>query len=319
MPELSVQELLTEKHADLSLSAAAGHKGLNRTIRVSEVNRPGLALAGYFEYFRDERIQIFGMGESAYMDTLSSARRLEILDHFFSSKNLPCLILTHGRPPAPEMVEQANHYAVPVLTCSLPTGLLIEELAAHLEERLAPSTTLHGVLVNVYGLGVLIVGVSGIGKSECALELLKRGHILVADDVVEVRHKPGAILVGYCSPLLKHHMEVRGLGIIDVTKIFGVSSVIEQNKIELVVRLETEDSSLDYDRVGLEEHLSEILGVKIPEAIIPVRPGRNVAILVEVACLNQRLKQKGIRSADELNQRLIDKMSETTKKTNPPA
>jgi len=299
------------------LKVAGGNSGLNRIIRVSEVNRPGLALAGYFEYFRAERIQIFGMGESAYMDTLSNARRMEILHHFFSAKNLPCLIITHGRTPAPETTEQANRYAVPLILCSMATGVLVEELAAYLEERLAPTTTLHGVLVDVYGLGVLIVGVSGIGKSECALELLKRGHILVADDVVEIRHKPGAQLFGACSPLLKHHMEVRGLGIIDVTKIFGVSSVIEKSRIELVVRLETEDQNQDYDRIGLEEHFAEILGVKIPEAIIPVRPGRNVAILVEVACLNQRLKQKGIRSADELNKRLIEKMSEASKQTHP--
>jgi HPr kinase/phosphorylase len=280
VPEITVQELLREKGAELTLEAVAGREGLGRVIRVSEVNRPGLALAGYFEYFRGERIQIFGMGESAYMDTLSNARRMEVLEQFFSARTLPCAITTHGRTPPLEMVEQANRHSTPLITCPMATGILIEELAAYLEESLAPLTTLHGVLVDVYGLGVLIVGVSGIGKSECALELLKRGHILVADDVVEIKHKPGAILVGHCNPLLKHHMEVRGLGIIDVTKIFGVSSVIEQSKIELVVRLEADDKTQDYERVGLEQRSTEILGVKVPEAVIPVRPGRNVAILV---------------------------------------
>ena len=317
MPHITVQELLGEIGKELSLELVAGNEGLARTIAVSEVNRPGLTLAGYFEFFRPERIQIFGMGESAYMDTLSSARRMEVLEQFFSAQNLPCTLISHGRTPSPEMTKQANRHSVPLITCPLTTGILIEELAAYLEERLAPSTTLHGVLVHVYGFGVLIVGVSGIGKSECALELLKRGHILVADDVVEIKHKPGAILMGHCNSLIKHHMEVRGLGIIDVTKIFGVSSVIEESKIELVVRLETDEKAQDYERVGLEEHATEILGVKVPEAIIPVRPGRNVAILVEVACLNQRLKQKGIRSAEDLNRQLIEKMSEATKK-NPP-
>jgi len=175
-------------------------------------------------------------------------------------------------------------------------------------------TTIHGVLVDVYGLGVLIVGESGIGKSECGLELMKRGHILVADDVVQIKHKPGDILVGSAGALLKHHMEVRGLGIIDVTKIFGVSSVMDSTRVELVVRLEMEEDIKDYDRIGLEQRTTEILGVKVTEAVIPIRPGRNVAVLVEVASLNQRLKQKGINSAKELNQKLIERMSQASRK-----
>ncbi|HRY29347.1 MAG TPA: HPr(Ser) kinase/phosphatase [Elusimicrobiota bacterium] len=306
---LLVEEFWKEQASSLRLSLVSGQSGLNRQIRVTDINRPGLTLAGFFEYYRGERIQVFGQGECAFLATLASAQRMDILDRILSSGDLPCLILTHGREPIPEMQEQCDRYKVPLFQSQWETARLIGELTAYLEERLAPYTSVHGTLVNVYGMGVLILGSSGIGKSECALELLKRGHMLVADDRVEIRQKPGGILVGSGSPLVQHHMEVRGLGIIDVWKIFGVGAVIKRTIIELVLYLEMWDQNKNYDRMGLEEQHSVLLGVRVPEIRVPIHPGRNLAALIEVAALNQRLKQEGIHSARELNERLIQKMS----------
>jgi len=313
MSELTIQELYNSVGQELSLEWKAGKPGDRREISVSEVNRPGLSLAGYFEYYRPERIQIFGQGECAYLQTLDNARRLEMLGKIFGFKELPCAIVTHGRDILPEIIDQANRNTVPVFRTTLSTAHLIRELSAYLENRLAPTTIVHGVLTVVYGLGVMIVGESGTGKSECGLELVKRGHILVSDDVVEVRHYPGDILVGSSGPNVKHYMEVRGLGLIDVKRIFGVSCVKESARMELVVRLETDTEGREYDRIGLDSHKTSILGVKLPEVILPLRPGRNVAVLMEVAALNERLKQEGVFAAEELNKKLIDKMNTPSK------
>ncbi len=306
---LRVEEFWKDQSGPLRLSLVAGRTGLDRVVAVTDINRPGLTLAGFFEFYRGERIQVFGMGESAFLATLSSAQRMEIFDRILSAPALPCVILTHGREPVPELHEQCDRYKVPLFQSQWETARLIGELTAYLEERLAPSTSVHGTLVSVYGMGVLILGDSGIGKSECALELLKRGHMLIADDRVEIRHKPGGILVGSGNPLVQHHMEVRGLGIIDVWKIFGVGAVIKRSLIELIIHLEMWDEKKDYDRMGLEEKNATLLGVAVPEIRVPVHPGRNLAALIEVAALNQRLKQQGIHSARELNERLIQQMS----------
>ncbi len=314
MADLTVNELYESCSTELDFQWVAGKSFGNRVIRVSEINRPGLSLAGYFEYFRPERIQIFGQGEHAYLQTLDNARRIEMLGRVFNSPGLPCAIITHGRDAMPEMVEAASRNGVSIFCTSLTTAHLIRELSAYLENRLAPMVKHHGVLTVVYGLGVLIVGESGIGKSECGLELVKRGHILVSDDVVEVRRHPGDVLIGASGPLVRHYMEVRGLGIIDVKQVFGVSSVKDSTRIELVVRLEVEKGSDDYDRIGLEDHTTDILGVRLPEVRLPLRPGRNVAVLLEVAALNERLKQEGVFSAKDLNQKLIAKMTESSSK-----
>ncbi len=306
---LMVEELWKSQSDSLRLSLLCGQEGFHRVIGVADINRPGLTLAGFFEFFRGERIQVFGMGESAFLSTLSSAQRVEILDQILASPDLPCVMLTHGREPVPEMVTQCERFKVPLLQSQWETSRLIGEMTAYLEERLAPCTSVHGTLVNVYGMGVLIFGGSGIGKSECALELLKRGHMLVADDRVEVRHKPGGILVGSGNALVQHHMEVRGLGIIDVWKIFGVGAVLRRSLIELVVFMEMWDQKKEYDRMGLEEKSTALLGVPVTEIRLPIHPGRNLAALIEVAALNQRLKQQGIYSARELNERLIQKMA----------
>lgn len=306
---LHVEELWKSQAESLRLSLLAGQEGFRRTIRVADINRPGLTLAGFFDYYRGERVQVFGMGECAFLSTLSSAQRMEIFERILSVNELPCLILTHGREPVPELLEMCDRFQVPLFQSQWETARLIGEMTAYLEERLAPCTSVHGTLINVYGMGVLILGASGIGKSECALELLKRGQMLVADDRVEVRHKPGGILVGSGHQMVQHHMEVRGLGIIDVWKIFGVGAVLKRSLIELVVYLEMWDPKKEYDRMGLEEKTTTLLGVEVPEIRVPVQPGRNLGSLIEVAALNQRLKQQGIHSARELNDRLIQRMS----------
>lgn len=314
MPELTIKELYKQCAKELNLEWVSGQNGENRVVGVSEINRPGLSLAGYFEFFRPERIQIFGQGEYAYLQTLDNARRMDVLSKVFGFKNLPCVIVTHGREIGPEVLEQGNRYGVPVFRSTLTTAHLTRELSAYLEKRLAPMVVMHGVLTVVYGLGVLIVGESGSGKSECGLELVKRGHMLVSDDFVEVRHHPGDILIGSAGPLVKHYMEVRGLGIIDVKQVFGISAVKDSIKIELVVRLEAESGKVDYDRIGLENYTTKVLDIELPEVILPLRPGRNVAILVEVAALNERLKQEGVYSARELNERLIANMAQSSAK-----
>jgi HPr kinase/phosphorylase len=310
MSEITVGTFLQEKNEDLKPELVAGVEGLQRPIKVSEVNRPGLAFTGYFEHFPAERIQIIGLGEYTYLNSLPAERQAAILEKVFSFPDIPCCILSRGLEPLPEMVRVNQKFKVPLLKTSLMSSQLMGELIFYLEDKMAPSTSMHGVLVNVYGLGVLIVGNAGIGKSECALELVKRNHMLVADDVVEIFQRSGGILVGRGEEIIRHHMEVRGLGIIDVRSLFGIGFILDESKIELVIRLEEWDLNQEYERVGLEEHYTTILGSKIPEIVLPVGPGRNLAVLVEIASLNQRLKNKGHYTAQELNQRLIQIMSQ---------
>lgn len=301
----TVQELLQEKSAEYHLEIRAGSDGLNRKISVIDLNRPGLALGGFFENFRWERIQVIGRGEHAYLHQVALKQSHEALKEFFKFK-IPCVIFTHSMQPGQELLDLCNQCHVPLLVTSMETAAIIAELVSYLEEKLSPTVTLHGVLVDVYGLGVLISGNSGIGKSECALELVKRGHMIVSDDVVRVQHRSGGILIGKpANEMMKHHLEVRGLGIIDVKQLFGVSSILDQSRIELAVHLEMWDESKEYDRVGMDEHSLEMLGVRVPRIIMPVRPGRNLAILIEVAALNQRLKNKGINTVLEMEKRLM--------------
>ena len=310
MATVLVADLLQERQAEFDLSLLAGAKGLRRQITVSEINRPGLAMSGYLDYFPSERVQIMGLGEHSYLSKFTSARRRAVLHKVFSyQKNLPCIVLTRGIKTHPEVIQVGNKLDLPVIRSGLTTAHLIGELTVYLEEKLAPTTTIHGVLMNVYGLGVLLVGDSGIGKSECALELIKRGHMLVADDVVEVKQRLGGYLYGTGAELIRHHMELRGVGIIDVQKIFGVSTILDKTRVELVIRLEEWKQTVEYDRVGLAEQTTSILGVKVPEIVMPVRPGRNLAVLVEVATLNQRLKIRGQFTAREFNQKLIALMA----------
>lgn len=278
-----------------------------------EVNRPGLALMGHLEQFRSERIQVIGRGETSFLKKSKSRQLRGYLSKIVQYKNLPCFVITCGIA-APVLLKQlCEEYGVPLLQTALETADFIGELHSYIEDCLAPSAYAHGVLVGVYGLGVLLRGKSGIGKSECALELLKRGHLFVADDLVKIKRLPGDILVGGPSRGdFGSYMEVRGLGVIDVKSLFGIGHVMDSFRIGLVVTLEMwrgGRAPRNFDRLGLVERTQEILGVKVPHIIFPVFPGRNLAILVEVASLNQELKNKGVYSAVEFEEKVLSKMT----------
>jgi len=314
MSKISIKELLQRHGEDLQIELLAGGRGLLRKVTVTEINRPGLALAGFFDHFRGERVQVFGKGEHSYLETLHSSRRRTIWDKLLSIKPLPCITFTRGLNPPPELCKACDKKRVPLFKTQLDTAKFIGEITVFLEENLAPAATMHGVLVDVYGLGVLILGSSGIGKSETALELLKRGHMLVADDLIEIQKHAGGILLGSGREIIKHHIEIRGLGILDVRKIFGVGTILDTSRIELVIHLEMWDPNKEYERLGIEDRTTSILGVKVPSIVLPVYYGRNLAVLIEAAALNQRLKSKGYHAARELNRRLIRIMKRARKR-----
>lgn len=305
---LTVGNLVKEQSERLKLELIAGEKSLQRPILVSELNRPGLALSGFIDHFRAERIQIVGIGEQAYC-LKAPPRQLESsLKAMLSFPKLPCVVLTHNMKTPAILAAACRKNGVPLLRSKLDTATFVGELSEILEAKLAPTATVHGVLVDVYGLGVLIQGEAGIGKSECALELLKRGHILIADDAVEIQHRRGGVLRGSCPEPLKHYMEVRGLGVIDVKLLFGIGSILDRTRIELAICLEPWNAAARYERSGLEAKRVAILDVEIPLIRIPVSPGRNLAVLIEVAALNQRLRGQGYFSAEVFNQKLLARM-----------
>lgn len=312
---INIEDILKLAGQNLKLKVAAGAPYLGSTVTVTEINRPGLALSGHLENFRSERIQIIGKGEYAYCSKEEPKRLLESLSKMLSGRNTPCLVITGGLSVIKVIKSACMKAKIPLLTTTLDTATFIGELTAFLDDQLAPVTHIHGVLVNVYGLGVLIQGESGVGKSECALELLKRGHILIADDVVKIQRKRGHVLVGACPTSLKHYMEVRGLGIIDVKLLFGVGSVMDQSGIEMQIILTGLDTVSACDRIGLEQHQAKILDVFIPSLRIPVSPGRNLAVLIEVAALNQRLKDQGYFAARNFNNTLIERMGKRAQKS----
>ena len=306
--ELTVGDLLKEQGERLRLELLSGEKSLARRIAVADLNRPGLALSGFLDRFRAERVQVFGAGEQAYCQKAELKKLAEALSGMLESPELPCVIVTHNAAVPAALTLACKKSGVPLMRSAYGTATLVGELSEALEARLAPTTTVHGVLVDVYGLGVLIQGEAGIGKSECALELLKRGHILVADDAVQVQHRRGAYLRGYCPEPLKNHMEVRGLGVIDVKLLFGIGAILDRTRIELAIKLEPWNAQAAVDRTGLEMRKISILDVEVPLIRIPVSPGRNLAVLIEVASLNQRLRSQGYFSAETFNKRLIERM-----------
>ncbi len=304
---IEVRKLFTEGKKKFKIELLSEEEGLDKKIRVCEINRPGLALTGYFDDFPFERLQVLGNGEMSYLWKLSPQKREQVLKELFSYK-IPCLVITRNLNFPQELVDVARNKKIALFRTSLLTSKFISRITAYLEDKFAPRTTILGVLVEVYGMGVLILGDSGIGKSECALELVKRGHRLVADDVVDITRKTGEFLVGSGNELIRHHMEIRGLGIINVATLYGMGAVKDVNSIELIIRLEEWRENKVYDRLGLDEKIINILGIKLSELLIPVRPGRNTAIIIEVAAMNQRLKNEGRHSAYELNRRLIREM-----------
>ncbi|MBQ3053802.1 MAG: HPr(Ser) kinase/phosphatase [Clostridia bacterium] len=273
----------------------------------SNVNRPGLQLVGFFEYFDGDRIQVIGKAETAYMAELSSQERKERIDHLFGA-GIPAVIVTRDMEPSSEMFHAAEKYGVPLLSTTDNTSRFMSELIRRLSVWLAPRITRHGVLVEVYGEGMLILGESGVGKSEAAIELLKRGHRLVADDAVEIKKVSNQSLVGESPAIIKHYIELRGIGIVNVKNIFGMGAVKDTEKIDLVVKLEQWKNGYEYDRMGMENEYTEILDIKVPQLTIPVRQGRNLAVILEVAAMNNRQKRMGYNAADELYQRLNESM-----------
>jgi len=284
----------------------------DRKVVNNEVNRPSLQVAGYFDYFDNTRIQIVGRVEISYLTHLSSEERYNALDKLFK-RELPCVIVTRGMEAPSEMIELAEKYNVPLLSVDVSTSRFLSALIAFLNIRLAPQITMHGVLVEVYGEGVLLLGDSGEGKSETAIELVKRGHRLVADDAVEIKRVSDKSLVGSSPEIIRYFIELRGIGIIDVKRIFGIGAVKDSEKIDLVINLEPWISGKEYDRLGISTEYEEILGLSIPSLTIPVKPGRNLAMIVEVAAMNNRQRRMGYNAAEALNNRLMTEMQEAIK------
>ena len=268
-----------------------------------DVNRPALQLTGFFDHFDRERVQIIGYVEQAYINTLPREVRVERYDKLLSSE-IPCVVYSRGQEPDEDMQDQCLHSQVPLMVSDKSTSDLMAEVIRWLKVKLAPCISIHGVLVDVFGEGVLIMGESGIGKSEAALELIKRGHRLVSDDVVEIRKVSDATLVGSAPDITKHFIELRGIGIIDVKSLYGVESVKDTQNIDMVIKLEDWDKDKEYDRLGLEDRYTEFLGNQVVCHNIPIRPGRNLAIIVESAAVNYRQKKMGYNAAQELYNRV---------------
>lgn len=310
MAGLSIEELLGEKEAGLDLELLAGERGLGKRVQVPRIQKPGLALAGYITNLHPDRIQVLGSTELSYLEQLDAAKAKANLEQL-CALDVSCFIITKGQTPPRLLIDEVERQGIPLLRSHHQSSTFISLITKFLEERLLPSTTVHGVLVDVLGVGALLLGKSGIGKSECALDLVLKGHRLVADDVVKVRMKLPAVLFGEGMDLLHYHMEIRGLGIINIKHLFGVAAIRERKKIDLAVELvEWEDDS-EYDRLGLEEMTYSVLGLEIPLLKIPVRPGRNITTIIEVAARNQLLKEMGYHSALEFQDRLEKRMAET--------
>jgi len=303
MDAIRVGALLDDKKFDLRLTLLAGKQGLSRRISSARIQKPGLALAGYTEYLHKERLQVFGNTEMSYLATLPHERAVTVLREFFA-QDVACLVVTKGLEVPPEMVAAAEESGVPLLRTTHLSSNFIESIQSCLEEVLTAQTSMHGVLLDVFGVGILLLGKSGIGKSEIALDLVMRGHRLVADDIVDVKRKTPESVFGAGSEIIKHHMEVRGLGIINIKDLFGVASIRERKKIEIVLELVEWDPTVEYDRLGVEDRKFRILDVEIPMLIVPVRPGRNMTTIVEVAARNHLLKLQGHHSAREFQERL---------------
>jgi len=282
----------------------------NVLVTTPDVNRPGLQLAGYLDYFGADRVQIIGKVETSYLESLTAKERYDRLDKLFSY-SFPCAVITRGLEVFPEMIEVSKKYKIPILRTQDITSIFLGGLIRYLNVQLAPRVTRHGVLVEVYGEGILILGESGVGKSETALELVKRGHRLIADDLVEIRRVSDKTLLATAPDRIRHFIEIRGVGILDVKNLYGMGSVKVMETISLIINLELWDENKNYDRLGLDEQYTEILGIKIPSLTIPVRPGRNLAIIVEVAAMNTRQKSMGYNAAKVLSDRMMREISES--------
>ncbi len=287
---------------------SATEKGMENRIYSVGINRPGLSLTGFTEHFAYRRVQLLGKEEIAYLNRLNPNNGFDICNGFFSHP-VPCCIVSYNQDVPKKFSELCQEHNIPILTSSLTSGRLANMLIKVLDDIFAPTTTIHGTLLEIFGVGVLLKGKSGVGKSECALELIERGHRIVADDLVKIKLMDFYTLRGEGAEIIKHHMEIRGIGIINIQNLFGGGSIRESVNIDLIIYLEEWDPSKEYDRLGLDDATYTILDIKVPYLLIPVRPGRNMPIIIETAARNHRLKTMGYNSAREFNKRLLDLIS----------
>jgi HPr kinase/phosphorylase len=308
-PNISVGEFFSQHGEVLALSLLGSSKGFDRRIKEPTINRPGLAISGFFEYFAEKRVQVLGSAELAYLKSLPSEEIRARIKAIFD-RQIPCMVISRGSRVPQEILDEAEAAGISIFRTPMVTMKFINAATIALETDFAPMQTEHGSMVDIMGIGTMVRGSSGIGKSECVLGLIERGHSLVSDDVTRLRAIEGRELVGTAPELTRHHMEVRGLGIINVTSIFGVGAVRLEKRLDLIVTLKDWQELEEVDRIGLEQEFYEILGILIPHITIPVRPGRDLARLVEVAALDQKLKSMGHNSAQEFNQRLLNLMQE---------
>jgi HPr kinase/phosphorylase len=299
---VKVSQLLADDSFDLRLELVAGKAGLSRKISSDRIQKPGLALTGFIAHIHPERVQVFGNTEMSYLHTLPPERQGEMLQQLFTAP-LACLIVTKDLEMPPLLAELAERAGVPLLKTPHLSSGFISAAQAFLEDALTVSTSTHGVLIDVFGVGIVILGKSGIGKSECALDLVMRGHRLVADDIVDIKRRKGAAY-GAGSAIIKHHMEVRGLGIINIKDLFGIAAVRDSKKLELVIELVEWNPHEEYDRLGLDERMFTVVDVEVPMLVVPVRPGRNMTTIIEVAARNHLLKLQGHHSANEFQDKL---------------
>lgn len=276
-------------------------------VTTSDINRPGLQMVGFVEYFDSSRLQIMGKVEFTFLEQFSSEEREKRLEKLFAM-GFPALVITRGLQIFPEMTELAEKYNIPLLRCDFGSSQFMSMIIRYLNVQLAPTKTRHGVLCEIYGEGILIMGESGVGKSEAAIELVKRGHRLVADDAVEIRKISDTTLIGSSPEIIRHFVEVRGIGIIDVKEIFGMGAIKDEQQIDMVIHLEPWEKEKQYDRLGMVDEYTNIMGINVPSITIPVKLGRNIAVIVEVAAMNNRQKKMGYNAAVELNKRLMSQM-----------
>jgi len=306
---LTVRELFERKQRSLELECLTGEVGLDCEVPTPEVSSPGLALAGFTSRFVSERMHILGETEIAYLKSLDSDDRQEALDKFLSH-NLPCIFVTKGQPVPKELAKIAQEHGVAVIRSKLKTSEFYRRITPYLAEVFAPETTMHASLADVYGVGLLFIGQSGIGKSECVLDLVERGHRLVADDIVHVTRRATDLLIGRAAELSHRYMEIRGVGLIDVSALFGVRAVRQQKRVEVVVELKEWESAQDADRTGLDGKTTNILGVDIPLVVVPLNPGKNITVVSEVVAMNHLLRYSGVNPAQAFDQRLLKKMAQ---------
>ncbi len=309
---INVRQFYDEIKNRLSISVASSREGFDNLISNPQVQKPGLALAGFIDSVKEETVSVFGNTEISYLSTLDEDKANDSLENLFKV-GLACVVVSQDNNIPYDALKIAEKHRTPVLIAKEQSSYLISVLLDYLAEKLAERITTHGVLVDVFGVGVLIHGKSGVGKSEIVLDLVEKGHRLVSDDVVEIRKNTPMTLMGTSPESIRYHMEIRGLGIINIKDLFGVTSIRDRKKIEVIVELEQWDEKKEYDRVGIDERSVEILGVTVPKVLIPVGPGRNMSMIIEIAARNHLLKRMGYNPAEELNRKLLNKMIEESK------